>query len=181
MKRKRPVRRRSAMAEEVHDSGERPEDDAAVPRLLRGLILGALGVAAAFRFLTREEKVPTPAPVAEPPGPEVEEVHHPDGRIEHPHVRYESTDARFRPILLVLLALLTFSPPSARAQPALPPVLRQVDFEQRLDAEAPLDVQFKDEHDQTVRLGQYFGDKPVILVLAYFRCPMLCTEVLNGL
>jgi len=83
--------------------------------------------------------------------------------------------------LIVLLALLTFSPPSARAQSALPPVLRQVDFEQRLDAQVPPDVQFKDEHDQTVRVGQYFGDKPVILVLAYFRCPMLCTEVLNGL
>jgi protein SCO1 len=83
--------------------------------------------------------------------------------------------------LIVPLALLTLLPPSARAQSALPPVLRQVDFEQRLDAQVPLDVQFKDEHDQTVRLGQYFGDKPVILVLAYFRCPMLCTEVLNGL
>jgi protein SCO1 len=83
--------------------------------------------------------------------------------------------------LIVPLALLTLLPPSARAQSALPPVLRQVDFEQRLDAQVPPDVQFKDEHDQTVRLGQYFGDKPVILVLAYFRCPMLCTEVLNGL
>jgi protein SCO1 len=83
--------------------------------------------------------------------------------------------------LIILLTLLTFSAPSARAQSALPPVLRQVDFEQRLDAQVPLDVQFKDEHGQTVQLRSYFGEKPVILVLAYFRCPMLCTEVLNGL
>jgi hypothetical protein len=97
------------MAEETHDAGERPEGDAAVSRLLRGLILGALGVAAVFRFLTREERVPTPAPVAEPPRPEVEEVHHPDGRIEHPQVRYESTDARFRPILLVLIGAMLYA------------------------------------------------------------------------
>ena len=32
-----------------------------------------------------------------------------------------------------------------------------------------------------MKLGDYFGNKPVILVLAYYRCPMLCTLVLNGL
>ena len=32
-----------------------------------------------------------------------------------------------------------------------------------------------------MKLGKYFGDKPVVLVLAYYRCPMLCTQVLNGL
>ncbi len=44
----------------------------------------------------------------------------------------------------------------------------------------PLDAQFRDEDGRTVALGDYFGDKPVLLVLAYFRCPMLCTQVLNG-
>jgi hypothetical protein len=91
------------MVEESHDAGDRPEGEAALPRLLHGLILGALGIAAALRFLTREASVPAPAPVAEPPRPQVEEVHHADGRIEHPHVRYEPTDARFRPILLILI------------------------------------------------------------------------------
>ncbi len=45
----------------------------------------------------------------------------------------------------------------------------------------PLDLAFHDEEGQEVKLGDYFGAKPVILVLAYYRCPMLCTQVLNGL
>jgi protein SCO1/2 len=45
----------------------------------------------------------------------------------------------------------------------------------------PLDLVFVEESGRAVRLGDYFGTKPVILVLAYYRCPMLCTEVLNGL
>ncbi len=64
----------------------------------------------------------------------------------------------------------------------LPSSLRKVGFDQHLNEQAPLDVQFKDEAGKAVTLGDYFGHgKPVILVLAYFRCPMLCTEVLNGL
>jgi protein SCO1/2 len=45
----------------------------------------------------------------------------------------------------------------------------------------PLDLLFRDEAGKTVRLGDYFGKKPVILVFAYYECPMLCTLVLNGL
>jgi protein SCO1 len=44
-----------------------------------------------------------------------------------------------------------------------------------------LDLPFVDETGKAVKLGDYFGEKPVILVLAYYRCPMLCTLVLNGL
>jgi protein SCO1/2 len=68
-----------------------------------------------------------------------------------------------------------------RAESGLPPILRQVGFDQRLNEQVPLDLQFRDEAGQTVQLGDYFTTKPVILVLAYYRCPMLCTEVLNGL
>jgi protein SCO1/2 len=70
---------------------------------------------------------------------------------------------------------------AARAEAPLPVPLQGVDFEQRLDAQVPLDATFRDEAGREVRLGDYFTNKPVILVLAYFRCPMLCTEVLNGL
>jgi protein SCO1/2 len=69
----------------------------------------------------------------------------------------------------------------AFADSSLPPVLREVGFDQRLDEQVPLDLPFRDEAGRAVRLGDYFGDRPVILVLAYFKCPMLCTEVLNGL
>jgi len=59
-------------------------------------------------------------------------------------------------------------------------VLEQVEIEQKLDARLPLDLQFRDEDGQSVRLGDYFGSRPVIFVLAYYECPMLCTMVLNG-
>ena len=45
----------------------------------------------------------------------------------------------------------------------------------------PLDTAFTDEHGQTVRLGQYFGSKPVVLAFVYYSCPMLCTQVLNAM
>ena len=74
---------------------------------------------------------------------------------------------------------------SARPQPTLgaelPPALREVRFDQRLNDQVPLDLEFVDETGRPVQLGDYFGEKPVILVLAYFECPMLCTQVLNGL
>src|SRR5947209_1461987 len=82
---------------------------------------------------------------------------------------------------LIAVALLLLAVPAAHAQPALPPALRDVGFDQRLDEQVPLDLEFRDEWGRSVRLGDYFTDKPVILVLAYYRCPMLCTEVLNGL
>jgi protein SCO1/2 len=69
----------------------------------------------------------------------------------------------------------------AAAQSGLPPTLRAVGFDQKLNEQVPLDLAFKDETGQPVRLGDYCHDRPVILVLAYFRCPMLCDQVLNGL
>ena len=37
------------------------------------------------------------------------------------------------------------------------------------------------ERAQAVKLGEYFGRKPVVLAFVYYECPMLCTQVLNGL
>src|SRR4029079_14540506 len=45
----------------------------------------------------------------------------------------------------------------------------------------PLDLSFRDENGKPARLRDYFDSRPVILVFAYYRCPMLCTHVLNGL
>jgi protein SCO1/2 len=63
----------------------------------------------------------------------------------------------------------------------VPSILRDVGIDQKLNNQIPLDLVFRDETGSAVRLGQYFGQKPVILVLAYYDCPMLCTLVLNGL
>lgn len=64
---------------------------------------------------------------------------------------------------------------------ARPPILREVAYDQRLNEQVPLDAVFRDEAGREVRLGQFFGSKPVILTLVYYECPMLCTVVLNGL
>ena len=64
---------------------------------------------------------------------------------------------------------------------ATPEILRHVGIEQRIGGSLPLDLEFNDETGAPVSLGSYFGDKPVILTLVYYDCPMLCTEVLNGL
>jgi len=59
--------------------------------------------------------------------------------------------------------------------------LRQIRFDQRINAQIPFAATFRDETGKSVRLGDYFGRKPVILVLGYYGCPMLCTLVSNGL
>jgi len=63
----------------------------------------------------------------------------------------------------------------------MPELLQEVGLDQKLNAQVPLDLKFKDENGRPVTLGEYFGKRPVILTLNYFECPMLCTEVLNGL
>jgi protein SCO1/2 len=62
-----------------------------------------------------------------------------------------------------------------------PPGLKNVGIEQRLNQQVPLDLAFRDETGKAVRLGDYFGHKPVILNLVYYKCPMLCSQVLIGL
>jgi protein SCO1/2 len=62
-----------------------------------------------------------------------------------------------------------------------PPGLKNVGIQQNLNQPLPLDLTFTDDLGRTVRLGDFFGKKPVILSLVYFNCPMLCGEVLSGL
>ncbi|MBZ5647730.1 MAG: SCO family protein [Acidobacteriia bacterium] len=62
-----------------------------------------------------------------------------------------------------------------------PALLQKVSFDQKLGAQLPLDLKFRDEYGNTITLGRFFGRKPVILSLVYYQCPMLCTQVLNGM
>ena len=62
-----------------------------------------------------------------------------------------------------------------------PPGLTNVGIEQRLDQQIPPDLVFRDETGKAVHLSDYFGKRPLILNLVYYRCPMLCSEVLVGL
>lgn len=62
-----------------------------------------------------------------------------------------------------------------------PSILEQVGIDQHLNSQVPLDLVFNDENGEPVKLGQYFGSKPVILSFVYYQCPMLCSQVLAGL
>lgn len=91
-------------------------------------------------------------------------------------------------LLIVIIALASVSAfaqggPGIMSPPAnvRPPGLKNVGIEQHLNQQLPLDLSFRDESGKIVQLGDYFGKKPVILSLVYYRCPMLCSEVLAGL
>jgi protein SCO1/2 len=59
--------------------------------------------------------------------------------------------------------------------------LSQISFDQRLNSQVSLDLSFRDENGKAVALRDYFGEKPVVLVLGYYQCPMLCTLTFNGM
>jgi len=96
---------------------------------------------------------------------------------------------------LCLTTLATFAQPGQPApaqpslsmqdsnlKPALPGALQGVGIDQKLDQQIPLQLTFKDEAGRAVPLGSFFQTgKPVILAPVYYRCPMLCTQILTGL
>src|ERR1700721_2815691 len=91
--------------------------------------------------------------------------------------------------LIAAVIVLAFLPSSARAQlqgpvqdiGVRPDLLKDVGIDQKLDQSIPLDLAFRDEHGNPVRLGQYFGEKPVILSLGYLNCPILSHHIFNCL
>jgi protein SCO1/2 len=77
------------------------------------------------------------------------------------------------------LASRTLRP--GQASTNVPEGLAGVGIQQKLDAQLPLHAKFRDEYGQEVTLGRYFGSKPVLLAPVYYRCPMLCTQIMSGL
>jgi protein SCO1/2 len=113
-------------------------------------------------------------------------------------IRFPRTCRRFVPAVVGLWAAclaVAFIPIAARAQVApveektlqdssqskLPTILQKATIEQHLDRELPLGAPFRDETGRVVHLGDYFGQRPAVLALVYYKCPMLCSEELNGL
>lgn len=88
-----------------------------------------------------------------------------------------------RPCLSVaILVLLLIGSTSAQVpEDSTPPALKGVGLDQHLGEEVPRDLAFLDEAGRSVRLGDYFDERPLILTLNYYECPMLCTLELNGL
>jgi protein SCO1 len=74
------------------------------------------------------------------------------------------------------------APGSGAGQPSSgkPGILGKIGIDQKLNQQVPLDLVFTDESGREVKLGDYFGRRPVVLALVYYECPMLCTQVLNG-
>jgi protein SCO1 len=68
----------------------------------------------------------------------------------------------------------------AAGGPNLPPDLSGIGIEQRLNAQIPLDMTFRDESGASVQLRSFFGSKPVVLAPVYYSCPMLCSQILSG-
>src|ERR1041385_6176701 len=83
----------------------------------------------------------------------------------------------------ILFALIVARPSQGegQAQALSDQALARISFEQKLKTQVSLDLRFRDETGRSVRLGDYFAEKPVVLVLGYYQCPMLCTLVANGL
>jgi len=106
-------------------------------------------------------------------------------------VKFFSNSAR----AFIITAAAVTAAATAQAQPAQPSgarmeagspanakpgLLDKIGIDQRLNERVPLDLMFKDETGREVRLGEFFGKRPVVLALVYYECPMLCTQVLNG-
>jgi protein SCO1 len=62
----------------------------------------------------------------------------------------------------------------------MPGPLQEVGYDQRLGEQLPLDLPFRDEAGRPVKLGDYFGRRPVVMIFAYYHCPMLCDLVVQG-
>lgn len=87
-----------------------------------------------------------------------------------------------RPVVAQGASYSTGAVDSGRPSTVTPQQLKQVTFKQRLNQQLPLDAAFKDEYGRAVTLHTYFGgQKPVILAFVYFTCPMLCTQIMNGI
>jgi protein SCO1 len=95
---------------------------------------------------------------------------------------------RFRCILSCAVLLLVAAAARAQSVPSnvgassnsLPPLLQGVGFDPPLNGQMPLDVPFRDETGREIQLRDYFGQKPVVFVLVYYGCPMLCDQVERG-
>jgi protein SCO1/2 len=108
-------------------------------------------------------------------------------------MQFTSTIRRFAGVAAIAAGAAIVLAPSLRAQvsgygdkqmgPAnqKAPILSKVGIAQRLNQQLPLNLTFTDDAGQQVQLASYFGQKPAILALVYYQCPMLCSEELNGL
>ncbi len=73
-----------------------------------------------------------------------------------------------------------YRPAPGAVASTVPAPLRSIGFDQKVNERLPLDAAFRDEEGRQVRLGDYFGSRPVVVAFVYYACPMLCPQVLNA-
>src|ERR1700685_291683 len=100
-------------------------------------------------------------------------------RLNTGNPKFRERFARMRSNFFVSAGLLLASAGFLAAQFVRPNITNGVSFDQRLNAPIPLDIVFRDEANQAVPLRAYFGDKPVVLALVYYKCPNLCNLTLT--
>ncbi|MBV8073551.1 MAG: SCO family protein [Acidobacteriaceae bacterium] len=83
-------------------------------------------------------------------------------------------------LLLSVAAAITAGMAAAGTPAYLAKQLNGIGIDQKLNSQVPLDAVFREETGANVPLGTYFGKKPVLLVPVYFRCPLLCPQILSG-
>jgi protein SCO1/2 len=85
-------------------------------------------------------------------------------------------------VLFLAMAMVVIIAAAASAHDKTrPAALRDVEFEQKLNRQVPLDLYFRDEDGNPVQLGRYFNQKPVILNFVYYKCQHLCPLLLDGI
>ncbi len=105
----------------------------------------------------------------------------------------QNTNSTKRPALILAAMLFSLAAPLVSAQVSSygdkqvgssdrpPSILNDVGIDQHLNTQLPLNLTFIDDSGRVVPLSSYFGKIPAILALVYYRCPMLCSEEMNGL
>ena len=91
------------------------------------------------------------------------------------------TTMRLPAVLIMAACVLALSTGYSLAQKYSRELLNTIGIDQKLGEQIPLDLTFTNEAGQSVRIGDYFGDKPIVLTLVYYDCPMLCNQVLTSL
>jgi len=87
----------------------------------------------------------------------------------------------YRVILQILLLVFAIEVCTAWAQKPDPALMERIGIDQKLGAQVPLGLKFTNESGVQVELRDLIADKPVVLSLVYFDCPMLCNQVLTSL
>jgi protein SCO1 len=91
--------------------------------------------------------------------------------------RRATSPSKMGAILLLAACSILGTTPRASAQPG--GALKEVGFDQNLNAQIPLTLKFRDQEGRAVQLADYFGKRPVVLVMGYSNCPLLCSVVLG--